>query len=80
MAYYKNFTYLTKTDHALFDKFFEPGDTTPYSGIYRCEACGKEDASIKDKPLPSQNHHHHSISQGRIQWRLVVGYQPDPNR
>ena len=80
MAYYKDSNYLTKTDHALFDKLFEPGATTPYSGVYRCEVCGKEDTSIKNKPLPPQNHHQHSPYQGPIRWRLVVGHQPDPNK
>ena len=80
MAYYKERKYLAKTNHSLFDKLFEPGATTPYSGIYRCEVCGHEDAFIKGKPLPAQDHHQHSVSQGSIRWRLVVGDQPDPNK
>jgi hypothetical protein len=80
MAYYKHSNYLTKSDHALFDKVFDPGVDTPYSGIYRCTVCGQEDTSVKDKPLPPQNHHLHQPSQGPIRWRLVVGHQPDPNK
>lgn len=80
MAYYKYKKYLTETEHDLFDKVYESGESTPYSGIYRCEACGREDASISGKPLPPQNHHQHSLDQGKIRWRLAVGHQPDPHR
>jgi hypothetical protein len=80
MAYYKYMKYLTQSNHELFDQLNEPGAATPYSGVYRCEACGREDTSIMGKPLPPQNHHQHQSSQGRIQWRLVVGHQPDPNK
>jgi hypothetical protein len=80
MAYYKYQKYLNKSDHNLFETLYEPGTTTPYSGIYRCEVCGKEDTSVRDKPLPPQNHHQHASQQGPIRWRLVVGHQPDPNK
>ncbi len=80
MAYYKYMHYLTKSDHQYFENLYDPGDTTPYSGIYRCEACGREDTSVSGKPLPPQNHHQHAAYQGRIRWRLVVGHQPDPNK
>jgi hypothetical protein len=80
LAYYKHSKYLIKSDHALFDQIFEPGQTTLYSGIYKCEVCGKEDTCIKDKPLPLENHHQHQPNQGPIRWRMVVGYQPDPNK
>ena len=80
MAYYKYSKYLIKSDHTLFDQIFERGQTTPYSGIYRCEVCAKEETCIKDKPLPPQNHHQHKPNQGPIRWRSVVGHQPDPNK
>ena len=79
MAYYKYMQFLTKSDHKYFDTLYDPGDTTPYSGIYRCEVCGREDTSVSGKPLPPQNHHQHSAYQP-IRWRLVVGHQPDPNK
>ena len=80
MAYYKRSKYLTRSDHKLFDRLFEPGADTLYSGIYRCEVCGCEDTSIKGEPLPPENHHEHSANQGPIRWRLVVGHQADPNK
>ncbi|MCE2009028.1 MULTISPECIES: protein L [Enterobacter] len=39
---------------------YNPGDTVPVSGIYRCTVCGKEVTSNKDDPFPPQNHHQHS--------------------
>jgi hypothetical protein len=80
MAYFKYHRYLNKSDHNVFDTLYEPGTTTPYSGIYRCEVCGKEDTSIKGKLLAPQYHHQHASGQEPIRWRLVVGNQPDPNK
>jgi len=57
LAYYKYSKYLIKSDHTLFKQTFEPGQTVPYSGIYRCEVCRKEDTCIKDKPLPAALFH-----------------------
>jgi len=43
---YKYDQFLTKSDDEKFDKIYEPGTPTPYSGIYRCEGCGKEATSV----------------------------------
>jgi ribosomal protein L37AE/L43A len=72
MALYKNGTYLQQSTHAAFDTIHNPGASTPHSGIYRCEGCGHEIASNANNPLPPQNHHQHSTSQGSIRWRLIV--------
>jgi hypothetical protein len=72
MAIYKHARYLDTSDDAAFDAVHHPGAVTPYSGIYRCMGCGKEDVSTQTLPLPPQNHHQHTAAQGRIQWRLVV--------
>jgi hypothetical protein len=72
MAQYKFDKYLNKSDHAGYDKLYNPGDICQNSGIYRCESCGDEIASNKNNPLPPQNHHQHAPNQGRIQWRLIV--------
>jgi hypothetical protein len=69
---YKYPQFLTKSDDEKFDKIHEPGTPTPYSGIYRCEGCGKEATSIHSHPLPPQNHHQHAPGQGRIRWRLAI--------
>ena len=50
---------------------YNPGDTVPESGIYRCEVCGKEIPSNKNDPFPPQNHRQHSQRQS-IKWQLIV--------
>jgi hypothetical protein len=74
MAQYKYPEFLKINTNEVFDAIHEPGSLTPFSGIYRCVACGKEDVSIQGKPLPPQNHHQHLPSQGLIQWRLIVSH------
>lgn len=69
---YKYSQFLTRSDDEEFDKIHEPGTPTPYSGIYRCEGCGKEATSVHGHPLPPQNHHQHTTEQGKIRWRLAV--------
>jgi hypothetical protein len=75
MAQYKNPQYLSASADGKFDQIHQPGTPAPHSGIYRCEACGREVASNQSQPLPPQNHHQHSYSQGAIRWRLVVATQ-----
>lgn len=72
MALYKYQQVLAHTDHEEFDKFYPPGAKTPWSGIYRCEGCAKEAVSTDTHPLPPQNHHQHTVAQGKIRWRLIV--------
>jgi hypothetical protein len=72
MAFYKYSAYLSQNNLGAFDEIHEPGALTPHSGIYRCEGCGHEITSIQNNPLPPQNHHQHTMSQGRIRWRLIV--------
>jgi hypothetical protein len=74
-ALYKYPQFLGKSEHAAFDTIYEAGVMTPYSGIYRCEGCGKCVTSVSPHPLPPQNHHQHTIQQGRIRWRLIVGHE-----
>ncbi|MCE0497849.1 MAG: hypothetical protein LV481_07890 [Methylacidiphilales bacterium] len=70
--FYKDASYLSHSNSEVFDKLHGPGTETPHSGIYRCEGCGKEVTSVMPHPLPPQNHHQHTQSQGLIRWRLVV--------
>jgi hypothetical protein len=72
MALYKYQQYVANSNHTAFDEIHTPGTTTPRSGIYRCEGCGREIASNANNPLPPQNHHQHSAAQGSIRWRLIV--------
>lgn len=71
MALYKYQQFISRTDHAAFDELHHPGNSTPYSGIYRCEVCGHEIVSTQGHPLPPQNHHQHPQHQA-IKWRLIV--------
>lgn len=72
MAVYRYSKFLEPSSHKAFDQIHHPGQATPYSGIYRCEGCGINEVSTYGHPLPPQNHHQHSTSQGAIRWRLVV--------
>lgn len=72
MAVYKYSNYLEQSNHEAFDQIHGPGSRTPHSGIYRCEGCGVNEVSTQLHPLPPQNHHQHSPSQGSIRWKLIV--------
>ena len=76
MAYYKDGSNFHPDNSPEFDKLFAPGTATPYSGIYRCPGCGREDVSVKGYPLPPQNHHQHTYAQGPIKWRLIAATHP----
>ena len=73
-AQYKHAQFLALNPNAAFDQIHEPSVQTPYSGIYRCEGCGKCVVSMHPHPLPPQNHHQHTPQQGRIRWRLIVAH------
>jgi hypothetical protein len=72
MALYKDSRYVTSSTDDAFDTPHSPGASTPHSGIYRCEGCGREVASNAPNPLPPQNHHQHTTVQGPVRWRLLV--------
>ncbi|PYL04035.1 MAG: hypothetical protein DME32_02645 [Verrucomicrobia bacterium] len=72
MAIYKYVGFIGKFDLTAFDQLHDPGDRTPFSGIYRCEACGHEDACNTGDPLPPENHAQHNPNQGAVKWRLTV--------
>jgi len=72
MALYKYSTWMYLSQHEEFDKIYEPGQSCSWSGIYRCEGCGREVVHTTGHPLPPQNHHQHGLTQGRIRWRLLV--------
>jgi len=72
MAIYKYQQFLTQSNHQAFDALHHPGETTPHSGIYRCEVCAENEVSTHGHPLPPQNHHQHNPAAGPIRWRLIV--------
>lgn len=74
MVLYKYPQFFQQNQHQAFDEVYEAGAITPYSGIYRCEGCGKGTTSVYQHPLPPQNHHQHTLAQGRIRWRLAASH------
>lgn len=74
MAQYKYAQFLKHNDNPAFDAIHQPGAPTPFSGIYRCVVCGREDLSVFGKPLPPQNHHQHVVGTGPIHWQLIVSH------
>lgn len=72
MALYKYGKFLEHDSDELFDQVYRPASTTPVSGIYRCTGCGKSITSVKEHPLPPQNHHQHTPNTVPILWQLVV--------
>lgn len=50
---------------------YTPGQEVPFSGIYRCEVCGKEITSNAEDPFPPQNHHQHE-NRRAISWQLII--------
>lgn len=71
MALYKAGTDVKTGTGKAFEETHSPGTPTPYSGIYKCENCGREDACNKGNPLPPQNHNQHSGPKP-IMWRCLV--------
>jgi hypothetical protein len=71
MAYYKNGEYLAQQLGAEFDATHEPGDTVPYSGIYRCAGCGNSSTNVRGHIFPPQGHQH-GLLDGPIRWQLIV--------
>ena len=72
MALFKDVEVLKFRNLKVFDTVSRPGTTAPYSGIYRCEGCDREIAANEGHPLPPEDHHQHTLSQGSIRWRVVV--------
>jgi hypothetical protein len=79
MALYEHSTHLYQTKHPEFNKDYEPSATSAWSGIYRCQGCAREIVHTTGKPLPPQNHHQHTIGQGKIRWRLLVTDSAQPS-
>jgi hypothetical protein len=74
MAEYKYGQYLTQANKNAYDTVHSPGVLAPYSGIYRCRWCGREDTCVTGKPLPPQNHHQHNPP-SPIEWQLLVAHE-----
>ena len=70
MAHFKYQKYLQSNNSEAFDAIHTPGTVTPYSGIYKCVACGLEIVSEAAKPLPPQHSRQHAHGIGAIRWKL----------
>lgn len=73
MAWYVEEADLIKADgtESVWKIDYNPGDTVPVSGIYKCRLCKKEVTSNQGDPLPPQNHHQHP-QRGPVKWRLII--------
>lgn len=78
MALYRYSNYVTVSTDDAFTLEHKPGASSPYSAIYRCMGCGREIVSEYNKPLPPQNHHQHTATQGSIRWKMIVYADHDP--
>lgn len=78
MALYKHSGYIDRSEDEAFDLEYRPGKPAIREGIYRCSGCGREVAAVQGKPLPRQDHHPHTESQGAMRWMLTVDadYRP----
>ena len=72
MALFKDPDRFTRSKDSGFDQMHTAGETTPFSGIYRCEGCGHEIVSQEYAPLPCEQSHLHATNEGQIRWRLIV--------
>ena len=74
MSWYIESSALSKIvdTNEYWENTYEPGDTVPVSGIYRCLGCKCEITSNQTDPFPPQNHHQHAENQGKIRWILNV--------
>ena len=74
MSWWTDKSKLTKSTGTgeWWSKVYGPGDDVPVSGIYRCLGCNREITSNQPDKFPPQNHHQHSVEQGKILWQLNV--------
>ena len=72
MPIYQQAAVFKQVRNAAFDRVYTPGTPAPFSGIYRCTACGYEVASNEEQPLPTQSHSVHRPAMAPIRWQLVA--------
>lgn len=72
MAVYKTLDFLSHSTHFAFDTTTASGSVSPFTGIYRCQGCGREIAAHTGMTLPGEDNHLHRIGQGPVTWQLVV--------
>lgn len=72
MAWWVTDSSLTKAsgNEATWTNDYDPGDTVPVSGIYKCRSCAREVTSNKGDPFPPPSHHSHAPN--AVKWRINV--------
>lgn len=75
----QQFLQRVNSERAHWQERYTPGQEVPFSGIYRCEVCGKEITSNQGDPFPPQNHHQHE-NRRAISWQLIVRTDTNGNR
>jgi len=70
MPIYQQTATFVQVQNVAFNVAHSPGERVPFSGIYRCDVCGYEDACNKGDPFPPQLPSVHAHFQP-IRWRLV---------
>lgn len=75
MALYKYAHNLRPLSHPAFDAVCEPLSPARWSGIYRCDECGREIVAIAGTPLPPDDHHQHRPHYRPVRWRLLVAQE-----
>jgi hypothetical protein len=75
MALYSDSAYLQHSKSEAFTKIWPAGTTAPHPGLYRCPGCGHEIATADTHKLPPQNHHQHTVAQGKVRWQLIVSHK-----
>lgn len=70
MAFYKYPKHLHQNNGNAFDVTYGPGEEVEFSGIYRCDNCGREAACNKGDGFPPHNPNCEDIA-----WRLLVAVE-----
>lgn len=74
MSWYIDSSVIVKSDgnKDWWKNEYGPSESVPVSGIYRCLGCKREVTSNATDRFPPQNHHQHTVDQGKIRWKLNV--------
>ena len=72
MALYHNAADLTFSTSTVFSTSYEPGQSAPFGGVYKCTGCGHEISTARYHSLPPQNNHQHANPFVPIRWQPVV--------
>lgn len=72
MAWYIDKTNVMSANgtEALWKTDYDPGDSVPQSGIYKCRSCKREVTVNYGDPFPPPSHHSHPPA--AVKWRILV--------